>query len=128
MRLQRADGEYRWFLVRTAPLRDEHGNVVKWYGVSIDIEDRKRVERQSLALIDAIPQQIWSGPRDGTLDYCNERWRSYMGIGTRYELIAARILQWKSAAAAPESLPVYRARKRNSGLESVLASPACRND
>src|SRR6266849_4005120 len=81
MRLQRADGEYRWFLVRTAPLRDEHGNVIKWYGISIDIEDRKRVERQSLALIDAIPQQIWSGPPDGTLDYCNERWRSYMGIG-----------------------------------------------
>jgi len=81
MRLQRADGEYRWFLVRTAPLRDEHGNVLKWYGVSIDIEDRKRVEGQSLALIDAIPQQIWSGPPDGTLDYCNERWRSYMGIG-----------------------------------------------
>ncbi|HET8926118.1 MAG TPA: PAS domain-containing protein [Candidatus Acidoferrum sp.] len=42
MRLQRADGEYRWFLVRTAPLRDERGNIVKWYGVSIDIEDRKR--------------------------------------------------------------------------------------
>jgi PAS domain S-box-containing protein len=30
MRLQRADGEYRWFLVRTAPLRDEHGNMLKW--------------------------------------------------------------------------------------------------
>src|ERR1700692_1997005 len=104
MRLQRADGEYRWFLVRTAPLRDEHGNVVKWYGVSIDIEDRKRVERQSLALTDAIPQQIWSGPPDGTLEYCNERWRSYMGIGPGYELIAARILQWKSATAATESL------------------------
>jgi PAS domain S-box-containing protein len=44
MRLRRADGEYRWFLVRTAPLRDEQGNVVKWYGVSIDIEDRKRAE------------------------------------------------------------------------------------
>jgi PAS domain S-box-containing protein len=42
--LRRADGEYRWFLVRTAPLRDEHGNVLKWYGVSIDIEDRKRAE------------------------------------------------------------------------------------
>ena len=46
MRLRRADGEYRWFLVRTAPLRDEEGNLVKWYGVSIDIEDRKRVELQ----------------------------------------------------------------------------------
>jgi PAS domain S-box-containing protein len=44
MRMRRADGEYRWFLVRTAPLRDEHGNVVKWYGMSIDIEDRKRAE------------------------------------------------------------------------------------
>ena len=44
MRLRRADGEYRWFLVRTAPLRDEQGNLVKWYGVSIDIEDSKRAE------------------------------------------------------------------------------------
>jgi PAS domain S-box-containing protein len=81
MRLRRADGEYRWFLVRTAPLRDEQGNVVKWYGASLDIEDRKRAESQSRTLLDAIPQQIWSGPPDGTLDYCNERWRSYMGLG-----------------------------------------------
>jgi PAS domain S-box-containing protein len=46
MRLRRADGEYRWFLVRTAPLRDEQGNLVEWYGVSIDIEDRKQAEGQ----------------------------------------------------------------------------------
>ncbi|MCW3092977.1 MAG: domain S-box protein [Ferruginibacter sp.] len=44
MRLRGADGTYRWFLVRTAPLRDEQGNLVKWYGVSIDIEDSKRAE------------------------------------------------------------------------------------
>src|SRR5258706_4763108 len=44
MRLRRADGEYRWFLVRTAPLRDEQGDLVKWYGVSTDIEDLKRAE------------------------------------------------------------------------------------
>jgi signal transduction histidine kinase len=31
-------------MIRTAPLRDEHGNIVKWYGVSTDIEDRKRAE------------------------------------------------------------------------------------
>src|SRR2546423_8300249 len=46
MRLRRADGEYRWFLVRTAPLRDEQGNIVKWYGVSIDIQERKQAEEQ----------------------------------------------------------------------------------
>jgi len=80
-RVRRADGEYRWMLHHDVPLRDEHGNIVKWYASSIDIEDRKRAEMQSRTLIDAIPQQIWSGPPDGTLDYCNERWRSYMGLG-----------------------------------------------
>src|SRR5205814_6623492 len=42
LRLRRSDGEYRWFLIRTVPLRDEQGNIVKWYGTSTDIEDRKR--------------------------------------------------------------------------------------
>jgi PAS domain S-box-containing protein len=37
-----AGGEYRWFLVRAEPLRDEKGTIVKWYGSSTDIEDRKR--------------------------------------------------------------------------------------
>src|ERR1700704_2052381 len=81
LRLRRADGEYRWCLFRTAPLRDEQGSVVKWYGLAIDMEDRKQAESQSATLLDAIPQQIWSGPLDGTLDYCNERWRSYVGLG-----------------------------------------------
>src|SRR5882724_7172752 len=44
MRLRRADGEYRWFLIRTVPLRDETGNIAHWYGTSTDIEDRKRAE------------------------------------------------------------------------------------
>jgi PAS domain S-box-containing protein len=44
------------------------------------IIERQEAERQSRVLIDAIPHQIWSGPPDGTLDYCNERWRSYMGL------------------------------------------------
>ena len=43
-RLRRNDGDYRWFLFRTNPLRDEKGNIVKWYGINTDIEDRKRAE------------------------------------------------------------------------------------
>lgn len=43
-RLRRADGSYRWFLHRAVPLRDEQGNVVKWYGTTTDIEDRRRTE------------------------------------------------------------------------------------
>jgi PAS domain S-box-containing protein len=43
-RLRRFDGKYRWFLFQAVPLRDEQGNIVKWYGSSTDIEDRKRTE------------------------------------------------------------------------------------
>jgi PAS domain S-box-containing protein len=45
-RLRRADGEYRLMLLRKVPLRDETGNIVKWYGTAIDIEDRKRAEEE----------------------------------------------------------------------------------
>ena len=45
-RLRRADGEYRWMFLRKVPLRDDRGNIVKWYGSSVDIEDRKRAEEE----------------------------------------------------------------------------------
>ena len=45
-RVRRADGSYRAFLHRKLPLRDEHGNIVKWFGSSIDIEDRKCAEQR----------------------------------------------------------------------------------
>ncbi|MFZ0882925.1 MAG: sigma 54-interacting transcriptional regulator [Candidatus Acidiferrales bacterium] len=44
-RVRRADGEYRWMLHRKVPLRCERGNIVKWYGSSMDIEERKRAEQ-----------------------------------------------------------------------------------
>jgi PAS domain S-box-containing protein len=43
-RVRIADGEYRWFLSRAQPLRDELGTIVKWYGTDTDIEDQKRAE------------------------------------------------------------------------------------
>lgn len=43
-RLRRYDSEYRWFMFRTNPLRDEMGNIVKWYGTNTDIHDRKKAE------------------------------------------------------------------------------------
>jgi PAS domain S-box-containing protein len=45
-RVRRADGSYRAFLHRKLPLRDEHGNIVKWFGSSVDIEDRKCAEQK----------------------------------------------------------------------------------
>jgi PAS domain S-box-containing protein len=50
-------GEYRWFLARGAPVRDETGRIVKWVGSSTDIDDQKRVEevlRQSQEFVQAL--------------------------------------------------------------------------
>jgi PAS domain S-box-containing protein len=43
-RVQRADGEYRWHQTRGEPLRDPQGKIIQWYGLSIDIDERKRAE------------------------------------------------------------------------------------
>jgi PAS domain S-box-containing protein len=46
LRLQRKDGEYRWFLIRSNPLRDQEGNVIRRCATATDIEDRKRAEER----------------------------------------------------------------------------------
>jgi PAS domain S-box-containing protein len=59
-RVRRADGRYCWFLIRNVPLRNEAGNIVKWYGTGIEIEDRKRAEeeRQRLDQLEADLAQL----------------------------------------------------------------------
>jgi PAS domain S-box-containing protein len=43
-RLRGADGNYRWFKARATPLRSLEGEVFKWFGANMDIEDQKRIE------------------------------------------------------------------------------------
>jgi PAS domain S-box-containing protein len=43
-RLRRADGEYRWHRARAEPVRDHSGNIIQWYGFSIDIDEAKKAE------------------------------------------------------------------------------------
>jgi PAS domain S-box-containing protein len=45
-RIRRADGVYRWFDTRALPLRDGSGRIVKWFGSSTDVDERKRAERR----------------------------------------------------------------------------------
>jgi PAS domain S-box-containing protein len=103
MRLRRADGEYRWFLVRTVPLRDQQGNLVKWYGTSADIEDRQRIAdalRESVrVVIDTIPMMAWSMRPDGSVDFVNQRSREYTGLSPEQALEGPR------PTVHPEDLP-----------------------
>ena len=84
-------GEYRRFLVRMNPLKDETGRVVRWYGTETDIEERKRAEealRESeeryRALIEVSPQMVWLARADGSNIFWNQRWYDYTGL-TRAE-------------------------------------------
>src|SRR5262249_9471269 len=45
-RMRRSDGQYRWFLIRYNPLRDDDGHVIRWYATGTDIEDRKQAEER----------------------------------------------------------------------------------
>ena len=46
-RALRKDGQYRWFLIRYNPFRDEQGHLVRWYATGTDIDDRKRSEERT---------------------------------------------------------------------------------
>jgi len=93
-RLRRHDGSFRWFLLRAEPLRDETGKIVRWYGTSTDIEDRRQAEqklRQVLEeirgseinlrrVIDTIPTLAWCSLPDSSTEFLNKRWHDYTGL------------------------------------------------
>jgi PAS domain S-box-containing protein len=88
VRFRGANGEYRWFLVQAVPFVDERGNILKWYGIVTDIEDRKRAEEalkrsegylaqaQSLAHIGS-----WAFEVEGSkLFYLSDEWYRIYGL------------------------------------------------
>ncbi len=92
-RLRRHDGAYRWFLIRAEPFRDESGKIVRWYGTSTDIDDRKRAEealqsneRNLTLIINTMPTLAWSALPDGSIDFINQRWLDYTGLSPEQAL------------------------------------------
>jgi PAS domain S-box-containing protein len=85
-RLRRADGEYRWFLIRAMPLRDATGNIVKWYGKSADIEDRKQAEaqlreseQQYRRIVDTASEGIFACNENYITTFVNRRMAEMLG-------------------------------------------------
>ena len=87
LRLRRFDGEYRWFHIAAAPVHDEQGNLVRWYGINTDIDDRKHAEqelreaeRNLRTITDAIRQSIVVLAPDGTTLYANRVALDHTGL------------------------------------------------
>ena len=96
-RFRRHDGQYRWFLIRLNPLRDEQGSIFRWYGTRTDIEDRKQAEARLKLVIDTIPTMAWSLRPDGIVDFANQQWLDYAGEGG---------IEDPNRIVHPEDLPV----------------------
>ena len=86
-RIRQANGEYRWFLARNLALRDENGQIVRWYGILLDIEDQKQAEekvRQREAelqqLLDAAPQFLCVLGPDRSRLYLNQAALEFFGL------------------------------------------------
>jgi PAS domain S-box-containing protein len=84
--LRGADGGYRWFLSRALPIRNEAGEVVRWFGTNTDITKQieaeaalQASERQFHTLADSIPQLVWMADSVGKIYWFNNHWHEYTG-------------------------------------------------
>jgi PAS domain S-box-containing protein len=101
LRLRKHDGSYRWFLARYNPVRDEKGQVMRWYAAGTDIEDRMRAEeklqQENIALkraeekireqeaelrqvLDLTPLYLGVHGADGSPMYANRASLDYLGM------------------------------------------------
>ena len=133
-RLRRHDGEYRWFLFRIEPLRDELGNIVRWYATNTDIENLKRTEeklrqdeREIRRITDAIPLTIVIQQPDGMPIYANQAVLDYSGF-TMEDVVAS---DFRARLFHPEDLERLREERQaalSRGLPFEIEQRARRKD
>lgn len=131
-RIRSRTGDYRWFLVRGEPQIDpETGEIVRWFGASTDIHDRKLAEA-ALAeseedyrhAAELNPQVAWTARPDGELDRVAPRWRDWTGtsgLGSTYaeglhpDDVARTFEVWGRSVATGEPYDIVHRVRRTSG-------------
>ncbi|WP_340644375.1 PAS domain S-box protein [Phenylobacterium sp.] len=86
-RILRHDGVYRWIDEAAAPRFDDEGRFLGYIGSCSDITERKTAETQLRggearvrALVDSLPQLLWSARPDGDFDYFSPQWIDFTGV------------------------------------------------
>jgi PAS domain S-box-containing protein len=134
-RMRRFDGVYRWFLFLGNALRDESGDIVKWFGTNVDIEDRKQSDEALRAsarnldlIINTIPMLAWSTGPDGFVEFLNKRWLNFAGMSAEegagwgwaaviHPEDSTRLLDyWQAAMASGTDVDVEARMRRFDGV------------
>jgi PAS domain S-box-containing protein len=104
-RWQRADGEYRRFLLRVAPIREASGTVAGWCGTHIDVDDSVRASRDPRSVdydfrltLDTIPGLASTATPSGEIEFANRRMLEYFGVTLE------QLKQWRPVVH-PDDLP-----------------------
>lgn len=87
------DEAYRWFLVRALPIKNDNGQIIKWYGTCTDIDDAKRIQ-QSLReseerfriVADSAPVMVWMSDTNKKFAFFNKGWLEFTGRTLQQEL------------------------------------------
>jgi formate hydrogenlyase transcriptional activator len=134
VRALQPNGEYRWCLSRAVPLHNGRGEIIKWYGTTTDIEDRKQIEeklrndeRELRQITNAIPQIIVALSPDGSTLYANQLALEYTGL-TLEEFQAA---EFRTRIFHPDDVERLREERRNGlalGQPFELEQRALRHD
>ena len=118
-RIRRHDGEYRWFLIRVAPFRDETGTILRWYGTSTNIDDRKLAEEE-LKRSEASYRVVVETASDAVVSMDDKGLIAFANPAT------ARIFGYDPAELAGKPLtilmPEYMRELHKSGFKSYLAT------
>ena len=122
------EAKKQFFEIHLIPLIDKRGQVISITGVTYNITDRRRTEKELRLVIDTIPAMSWSTLPDGANDYCSKGWLEYTGMkpGTEFKYgwldafhpddRGAHMAKWRDATAAGEP---FESEARIRGVDGV---------
>ena len=122
------EAKKQFFEIHLIPLINKRGQVISITGVTYNITDRRRTEKELRLVIDTIPAMSWSTLPDGANDYCSKGWLEYTGMkpGTEFKYgwldafhpddRGAHMAKWRDATAAGEP---FESEARIRGVDGV---------
>ena len=85
-RIRDAQGNYRWFLMRAEPMRDEDGAIVAWYATATDTHEQRialdalqQSELRFRTLVEGMPQLVWRAVEHGHWTWSSPQWTTFTG-------------------------------------------------